>query len=114
MNFLTGVLAAALLASPLLAEAGLFKWTDSSGKVHYGDRPPGDGSSVKAVKPEPTAVNGKEKNSSGKNVSSECGKVRYVQGFDPCNLPPGMVIIKGNGAEDDEARRELEASRRSR
>ena len=34
------VLAALLLAAP--AAAQVYKWTDPSGKVHYGDRPPDD------------------------------------------------------------------------
>lgn len=30
------------LAFAFCASAQVFKWTDSTGKVHYGDRPPGD------------------------------------------------------------------------
>jgi len=33
---------AGLLALPLAAGAQVFKWTDSSGKTHYGDAPPDD------------------------------------------------------------------------
>ena len=29
-----------LLITPLLAAAGVYKWTDAQGKVHYSDSPP--------------------------------------------------------------------------
>lgn len=40
MRFLLAALLAAALA--LAAHAQVYKWTDSTGKVHYGDRPPDD------------------------------------------------------------------------
>jgi glutaredoxin-like YruB-family protein len=38
MRFLTGLLATLLLA-PAMALADVYKWTDASGQVHYGDAP---------------------------------------------------------------------------
>ena len=36
------VLALAVLVSSFAAHAQVYKWTDSAGKTHYGDRPPDD------------------------------------------------------------------------
>jgi hypothetical protein len=33
---------AAILLFPLLAHAGVYKWTDANGQVHFGDRPPAE------------------------------------------------------------------------
>ncbi|WP_221801157.1 DUF4124 domain-containing protein [Oceanobacter mangrovi] len=35
---LVGLLASLIIAAPV--SAGIYKWTDANGKVHYGDRPP--------------------------------------------------------------------------
>ncbi len=32
----------ALCALPIVASAGVFKWVDENGKVHFGDQPPAD------------------------------------------------------------------------
>lgn len=39
----TAALCAALALAACAANAQVFRWTDSQGKVHYGDRPPDDG-----------------------------------------------------------------------
>jgi hypothetical protein len=41
------ILAIAVLALASAAAADVFKWTDASGKVHYGDRPPEDAKAQK-------------------------------------------------------------------
>jgi len=51
MKHLLFVLATALLLSPVSAE--IYKWTDASGRVVFGDRPPED-SSVETVTVQPT------------------------------------------------------------
>ena len=49
-------LAVALLALALAAPAAAqYRWTDASGKVHYGDRPPSDAKDVRAVGRSPAA-----------------------------------------------------------
>lgn len=40
MRFILPLLAFVLMASPAIAQ--VYKWTDPSGKTHYGDRPPDD------------------------------------------------------------------------
>lgn len=56
-----------LLTFPLLAHAGVYKWVDANGQVHFGDRPPSQASSseveINAAPPQqdPTARQRREK-----------------------------------------------------
>jgi len=38
----TALVCLTLLALPATASAGVYKWVDENGKVHFGDRPPAD------------------------------------------------------------------------
>jgi hypothetical protein len=45
----------ALAAQASIAE-GVYKWTDSQGRVHFGDRPPGDAIGAPIAPPAPSAT----------------------------------------------------------
>jgi hypothetical protein len=47
------LLAACCLAASLSASAEIYRWTDEAGRVHYGERPPGDGAEPVVVRPSP-------------------------------------------------------------
>lgn len=55
------ILATLILALPCAVQAETFRWVDSSGKVHYGDRPPDDASQLEQKKflPPPKDAAGK-------------------------------------------------------
>lgn len=44
------------LAAQCAAAQGVFKWTDAQGRVHFGDRPPGDAATTTLAPPAPPAV----------------------------------------------------------
>ena len=46
-----------LLLLPGIAAAGVYKWTDENGKVHFGDRPPETGAKEIPIKQAPPAEN---------------------------------------------------------
>jgi hypothetical protein len=52
------LIAAALLvlAAPGASAEGVYRWTDAQGRVHFGDRPPGDGPSTAIAPPAPPAA----------------------------------------------------------
>ena len=47
------ILLAAAAASPLSANAAIYKWTDANGHVHYSQNPPPDGRKSVEIKPPP-------------------------------------------------------------
>ena len=53
------VFAAALLLN-LTVQAQIYKWTDTDGKVHYGNRPPADGQPAQTlnIPSQPTPAGG--------------------------------------------------------
>lgn len=55
---------ALLLCSAAVAHAGVYKWTDANGKVHYGDQPP---TATDASKPRLTAPSGFAETNSGQS-----------------------------------------------
>lgn len=44
------------LAAQAVAAEGVYKWTDAQGRVHFGDRPPGEATSTPIIPPAPSTA----------------------------------------------------------
>lgn len=58
------------------AYAGIYKWVDKDGTVHYADSPPPSGTDAEEVNPQPNRVEGYGKVSSGKTSGQNAAKTK--------------------------------------
>jgi hypothetical protein len=104
------LLALACLAAP--AQAQLYKWVDSNGRVQYSDRKPSDGKQSQEVKSTVSAVGSQSGGASGKSLSEqnkEFEKRRKEQAEGQQKQQQASAEQKRNTENCDAARRNLAA-----